>query len=266
MLNNRRALVVLAAALITGVIAVVLAIRWTNHKILESVSPVAVASRDIDAGERLSRDNLRIMPWPRASLVQGSAMSLEALDGRVTSQAITAGEPILEQRLAATGVRPGLSAIIAPGRRAMTVKVNEVIGVAGFALPGSYVDILVTLNHNGEPPISRIVLERIPVLAVAQEHTVKDESKPRVVSAVTLEVTPEQAERLDLARSVGALSMVLRNQIDKEPVLSRGALIADILRAPVSGGGQRNPSPRPESSTGRIEIIRGVQRSSVNQS
>jgi pilus assembly protein CpaB len=266
MLSNRRALAVLAAALFMGVIAVVLAIRWTNHKILESVSPVAVASRDIDAGERLGRDNLRMVSWPLTSLVKGSAISVEALDGRVTSQAITAGEPILEQRLTASGVRPGLSAIISPGRRAMTVKVNEVIGVAGFALPGSYVDILVTLNHNGEPPISRIVLERIPVLAVAQEHTVKDESKPKVVSAVTLEVTPEQAERLDLARSVGSLSMALRNQTDKEPVLSRGALIADILRSPVSGPGQRIPSPRPETSAGRIEIIRGVQRSLVNQS
>jgi pilus assembly protein CpaB len=192
-------------------------------------------------------------------------MSLETLDGRVTLQAITAGEPILEPRLAASGVRPGLSAIISPGRRAMTVKVNEVIGVAGFALPGSYVDILVTLNHNGEPPISRIVLERILVLAVAQEHTVKDERQPKVVSAVTLEVSPEQAERLDLARSVGALSMVLRNQTDKEPVLSRGALITDILRPPVGRETQRIPSPRQESSTGRIEIIRGVQRSLVNQ-
>jgi len=91
MLSNRRALAVLAAAIFMGVIAVVLAIRWTNHKILESVSPVAVASRDIDAGERLGRDNLRMVSWPLTSLVKGSAISVEALDGRVTSQAITAG-------------------------------------------------------------------------------------------------------------------------------------------------------------------------------
>jgi pilus assembly protein CpaB len=266
MVINRRALGVLAGALLAGLIAVGLAMQWANRKISEGLVQVAVAGRNIDAGERLGPDNIRLVSWPRSSRVAGSADSAEALNGRVTSQAITAGEPILEQRLTASGVRPGLSAIISPGRRAMTVKVNEVIGVAGFALPGSYVDILVTLNHNGEPPISRIVLERIPVLAVAQEHTVKDESKPKVVSAVTLEVTPEQAERLDLARSVGALSMVLRNQTDKEPVLSRGALLADILRAPVSGGTQRIPSPRSETSAGRIEIIRGVQRSSVNQS
>jgi pilus assembly protein CpaB len=209
MVINRRALVVLTGALLAGVIAVVLAMQWANRKISEGLTQVAVAGRNIDAGERLSAENMRLASWPRASLVTGSAESTEALNGRVTAQAITAGEPIIEQRLAASGVRPGLSAIISPGRRAMTVKVNEVIGVAGFALPGSFVDILVTLNHNGDPPISRIVLERIPVLAVAQEHTVKDETKPKVVNAVTLEVTPEQAERLDLARSVGTLSMVL---------------------------------------------------------
>lgn len=266
MVINRRALGVLVGALLAGLIAVLLAMQWADRKISEGLIQVAVAGRNIDAGERLGPENMRLASWPRASLVTGSADSTDVLNGRVAVQAITAGEPILEQRLAANGVRPGLSAMIPIGRRAMTVKVNEVIGVAGFALPGSYVDILVTLNHNGDPPISRIVLERILVLAVAQEHTVKDESKPKVVSAVTLEVTPDQAERLDLARSVGALSMVLRNQTDKEPVLSRGALVADILRSPVSGGRERIPSARPETSAGRIEIIRGVQRSSVNQS
>ncbi|MEY3900278.1 MAG: hypothetical protein RI962_1433 [Pseudomonadota bacterium] len=266
MLKNRRSLLVLVGAIVTGLIAVALAVQWTNQKISQSVTQIAVASKDIDAGEKLSRDNMQVMSWPRSSLVRGSAASVEPLDGRVAAQAITAGEPILEQRLAANGVRPGLSAIIAPGRRAMTVKVNEVIGVAGFALPGNYVDILVTLNQTSQPPISRIVLERIPVLAVAQEHTVKDESKPKVVSAVTLEVTPEQAERLDLARSIGALSMVLRNQIDKDPVVSRGALISDIFRAPSGSVNQHLSAPRSETSSGRIEIIRGIQRSSLNQS
>lgn len=265
-MTDRRSMAVLAGAVLTGVVAVVLAMQWTNRKIAGSVTQVVVAAKDIEAGEKLSRDNMRVMDWPRASLVRGASAIVDPLDGRVAAQAVTAGEPILEQRLAASGARPGLSAIIAPGHRAMTVKVNEVVGVAGFALPGNYVDILVTFNHNSEPPISRIVLERILVLAVAQEHTVKDDTKPKVVSAVTLEVTPEQAERLDLARSVGALSMVLRNQTDKNPVASRGALIADILRAPVGGVGQRGLSAKSEQSSSRIEIIRGVQRSSVNPS
>lgn len=265
-MTDRRSLAVLAGAVLTGVVAVVLAMQWTNRKIAGSVTQVVVAAKDIGAGEKLGSDNMRVTEWPRASWVNGASAAVERLDGRVAAQPITAGEPILEQRLAASGSRPGLSAIIAPGRRAMTVKVNEVIGVAGFALPGSYVDILVTLNHSNNPPISRIVLERILVLAVAQDHTVKDESKPKVVSAVTLEVTPEQAERLDLARSVGSLSMVLRNQMDTEPVVSRGALIADIVRAPVANVPQRGSPRSSEPSSGRIEIIRGVQRSVASPS
>ena len=259
MLTQRRSIVILIGAIAAGVVSVVMAMQWTNKKIAGSITQVVVAARDIVPGEKLGPDNMRVMDWPRTSLVRGAAASLQVFDGRVTMQALTAGEPILDQRLAASGSRPGLSAIIAQGRRAMTVKVNEVVGVAGFALPGNYVDILVTLNNNGTPPMSRIVLERILVLAVAQDHTVKDESKPKVVSAVTLEVTPDQAERLDLARSVGSLSMVLRNQMDNGPVASRGALMADITRAPAVSR-RSTDSGMPGSS---VEIIRGVTRTSV---
>jgi len=107
------------------------------------------------------------------------------------------------------------------------VRVNDVVGVAGFALPGNFVDILVNTQAEGDGQnkdgaISKIVLERILVLAVAQEVS-RDDTKPRVVNAVTLEVTPEQAERLDLARSVGTLSLVLRNQVDPRPGVTAGA-------------------------------------------
>lgn len=142
----------------------------------------------------------------------------------------------------------------------MTVKVNEVVGVAGFALPGNYVDVLVTVNHNTSPPTARTVLERVAVLAVAQDHSVKDETKPRVVSAVTLEVTPEQAERLDLARSIGSLSMVLRNQTDNAPVATNGAVVADILRGVRGSPAVREPISREPQGGPSIEIIRGAQR------
>jgi len=259
MTTQRRSIMILLGAIAAGVLSVVMAMQWTNKKIAGSVTHVVVAARDIGPGEKLGSDNMRVMDWPRSSLVRGAAASMQVFDGRVTTQGLTAGEPILDQRLAANGSRPGLSAIITPGHRAMTVKVNEVVGVAGFALPGNYVDILVTLTHNGTPPMSRIVLERILVLAVAQDHTVKDESKPKVVSAVTLEVTPDQAERLDLARSVGSLSMVLRNQIDNGPVASRGAQMADITRMPVAPR-RTMDSAVPGSS---VEIIRGITRTSV---
>lgn len=116
----------------------------------------------------------------------------------------------------------------------MTVRVNDVIGVAGFALPGNYVDILVNTQRDNDnnlardKEISKIVLERILVLAVAQDVG-RDETKPRVVNAVTLEVTPEQAEKLDLARSVGSLSLVLRNQMDPLAASTEGAMKSSLL-------------------------------------
>ena len=157
------------------------------------------------------------------------------LDGRVVKTSITRGEPVLEARLAPVGTKGGLSAVVAEGKRAMTVRVNDVIGVAGFALPGNYVDILVntqdemTRTGTRDHSISKIVLERILVLAVAQEAS-RDDTKPKVVNAVTLEVTPEQAEKLDLARSVGSLSLVLRNQIDPNSAQSVGATKLTLLR------------------------------------
>ena len=130
-------------------------------------------------------------------------------------------------KLAPPGSTGGLSALIAPGSRAITVKVNEVVGVAGFALPGNYVDVLVHAEDENNHPFSRIVLERILVLAVAQD-TNSDPSKPKVVNAVTLQVTPQEAEKLDLARGIGQLSLVLRNQVDGETVLTKGAKVSDL--------------------------------------
>jgi pilus assembly protein CpaB len=144
------------------------------------------------------------------------------------------GEPILESKLAPLGATGGLSAVIAKGNRAMTVRVNDVVGVAGFALPGNYVDIVVNTEDesvkadNVNKSISKIVLEHMLVLAVAQEQG-RDDTKPKVVNAVTLEVTPEQAEKLDLARSVGSLSLVLRNQIDTSLVVTNGSTKKNLL-------------------------------------
>lgn len=262
-MTRRRYMVIFGLSILAGVVSVGMAWQWTNQKIAASVISVVVAARDISAGEKLGADNLKLVDWPRSSSIRGAASSVALLDGRVTSQTLTAGEPILDQRLSPQGSRAGLNAIITPGRRAMTVKVNEVVGVAGFALPGNFVDILVTVNHNNSPPISRIVLERIPVLAVAQDHSIKDETKPKVVSAVTLEVTPDQAERLDLARSVGSLSMVLRNQTDSAPTSSKGAVIADILNGSSVQPLRSISNEARGTAPVRVEIIRGLDRKTV---
>jgi pilus assembly protein CpaB len=201
---------------------------------------------------------------------------------------ILKGEPISESKLAPSGAQPGLSFAIKEGKRAITVRVNDVVGVAGFALPGNYVDILVntvdeTAKAVGEnKTISKIVLEHILLLAVAQE-TSQGEGKPKVVNAVTLEVTPDQAEKIDLARSVGTLSLVLRNQIDEKPVETVGVYKKDLLKriaepeVAVAKPGEakpevktvvkkvtvyRKPSVKAESARTNVEVIRGTAKTS----
>ena len=166
----------------------------------------------------------------------------------------SAASRVIEAKLAPEGTKGGLSAVVDEGKRAMTVRVNDVIGVAGFALPGNYVDIMVNTQDEGsgrsdkDKSISKIVLERILVLAVAQEAN-RDTTKPKVVNAVTLEVTPDQAEKLDLARSVGTLSLVLRNQIDPKPAGTDGATKRTLLRDTEPPGiPWRSPSRRPSPS------------------
>lgn len=264
-MTNRRALVFLLLSLLLGLGSVAVAAKWINQKINGQTTPMVVAAKDIGPGERLEAPLVKVVNWPAGSRVSGSSANSADFLGRVTAYGISAGEPITEQRLAANGAKAGLNAMISPGYRAMTVKVNEVIGVAGFALPGNYVDILVNVQEGQSKPVSKIVLEKIHVLAIAQEHAIKDETKPRIVNAVTLEVTPEQAERLDLARNVGTLSMVLRNQTDQAPVKTRGAVVADVLNGPQTRTPDGSPASRtPSAGPPTIEIFRGLQRTTVS--
>lgn len=282
----------IVVSVIIGLAAVVLASRWVAQQADVSTSQVVVAKTDIDLGARLNPEMLATQNWPTGSVPQGAilAKDKDALlkdpktnEGRVARVSILKGEPISETKLAPAGAQPGLSFAIKEGKRAITVRVNDVVGVAGFALPGNYVDILIntvdeTAKAAGEnKTISKIVLEHILLLAVAQE-TSQGEGKPKVVNAVTLEVTPDQAEKIDLARSVGSLSLVLRNQIDNTPVATVGIYKKDLLkRAPepevvVAQPGEvktvvkkitvyRTP-PKKAELRDQVEVIRGTTKTS----
>ncbi len=234
-MKNRRALTMMALAIVLGLVAVLLASHWLLRQNPAGKGKVVVAAADVSLGQRLSPDMLRLAEWPAESLPEGALRDPLKLSGRVLKTSVLRGEPLSEAKLAPAGTLGGLSALITEGRRAITVRVNDVIGVAGFALPGNYVDIIVSTQQDAgdrtyphSRNISKIVLERILVLAVAQEVG-RDETKPRVVNAVTLEVTPAQAENLDLARSVGSLSLVLRNQVDPQPGVTDGATKLTLL-------------------------------------
>ncbi len=251
-MKNTRALIILAVAVLAGLGAVLLAFRWLSSQNNTKVARVAVAAVELNLGQRISADMVKLVDWPTGSVPEGSYAEADKLDGRVARVSLQRGEPILEAKLAPVGSQGGLSAVIGKGQRAITVRVNDVIGVAGFALPGNFVDIIVnthrdTVNNanNRDQTISKIVLEKILVLAVAQEVN-RDDTKPRVVNAVTLEVTPEQAEKIDLARSVGTLSLVLRNQVDPGESSTTGMTKQDLLEL---GTHARAAAPSPKETS-----------------
>ncbi|PXW89747.1 pilus assembly protein CpaB [Nitrosomonas sp. Nm84] len=231
-MKNTRALLMILVSLLLGLAAVTVAGKWINEQTRVDASTVFVAARDIDAGTRLTPDMLKKTDWPRGSIPVGTFQDIESLQNRVLKSHLVLGEPVLESKLAPIGTSGGLSGVIAEGKRAITVRVNDVIGVAGFALPGNLVDILVSAKDENQKPFSKLVLEQIPVLAIAQDVG-RDDTKPKVVTAVTLEVSPEQAETLDLARSIGTLSLALRNQVDGQHTDTHGRRISDLLKQPV---------------------------------
>lgn len=271
-MKNTRALMMVAVSLIAGFLAILFAARWLNEQGNMMTRKVAVASVDLNLGQQVMPEHVRLIDWPGGSVPSGSFENLEGLKERVTRMSVLRDEPILESKLAPLGTKGGLSAVIADGKRAITVRVNEVIGVAGFALPGNYVDVIVSTRDESkgkdDQSISKIVLEKILVLAVGEVAS-RDETKPKVVNAVTLEVTPQEAEAIDLARSVGQLSLVLRNQIDVKSVPTAG-VTKDVLlgikappapipvvAAPKVKEAKRSPAPRREC----VEIITGRDRS-----
>jgi len=277
-MRNSRAILIIGVALVLALGAVVLAAKWMGEQ-GPAGTRVVVAAADIGQGARILPASLQLTDWPTGSLPPGAITDIKLLEGRIARGEIARGEPVLESKLAPAGTLCGLSSVVASGKRAMTVRVNDVVGVAGFALPGNYVDILVNLAPTNSDlaqnagSISKIVLERILVLAVAQESAV-DDTKPRVVNAVTLELTPDQVEKLDLARSIGSLSLVLRNQVEAQPANTTGATRESVLGlpaaaapAPVRDSAPRTASPapaprQPSAPRDGVLVIRGLDAAS----
>jgi pilus assembly protein CpaB len=233
-MKNLKAITLMVLAVLAGLGAAVFAASWVAERGNIASSKVVVAAMDIELGSKINPQMLTSVDWPTGSIPQGAFTDLKQLQDRVVRTSVGRGEALLERKLMPVGAQGGLSAVIAEGKRAMTVRVNDVIGVAGFALPGNYVDVMLNAQQErskGEAaiPVSLTVLENVLVLAIAQEAS-RDDTKPKVVSAVTLELSLADAEKLDLARSVGTLSLVLRNQLDKSKVATTGISKQDLFK------------------------------------
>jgi len=259
-MKNVKAIALLALAVLAGLAAAVFAANWVAQRGNIASTKVVVAAVDIELGSKINPQMLTVVDWPAGSTPPGAFTDMKELQDRVVRTSVNRGEALLDRKLMPVGAQAGLSAVIAEGKRAMTVRVNDVIGVAGFALPGNYVDVMVNAQHEAAGrdrpmPVSMTVLENVLVLAVAQEAN-RDTSKPKVVSAVTLELSLEDAEKLDLARSVGTLSLVLRNQLDKTTVATSGITKNELFRlkelqTTAMGAAPAAPAPKPVQTAAR---------------
>jgi pilus assembly protein CpaB len=265
-MKNLKAFGLLLLAVVAGLAAAVYAAGWLSRQGNLAASKVVVAAVDIDLGSKVTPQMLSAVDWPSGSVPPGAFKEIKDVQDRVVKVGVNRGEAILDRKLMPPGSQGGLSAVISEGKRAMTVRVNDVIGVAGFALPGNRVDVMVNAQRDagkGEAPVpvSMTVLEHVLVLAVAQEAN-RDETKPKVVNAVTLELSPADAEKLDLARSVGTLSLVLRNQLDKNlvatPGISKQQLFSPGLMTAKLDAPPARPVPVPVPLVRRVSVPAAV--------
>jgi len=245
MMGKWRAIIALALALGIAVLTSVLIYRWLQQKAVpkkvevpvEESVPVAVAVADLPWGTKLSREMIKIVPFFEKSLPEGYFPDVSPLEGRVVIIPLRHNEAIIESKLAPTSITTGgISAIVKPGKRAVAVKGDKVIGLSGFIRPGNRVDVLVTLTdprYKRQRQVTKIVLEDVLVLATGtqMERSGKKgkggEMSP--VDVYTLQVTPEEGEKLALAATQGRLGFALRNATDTETVLTRGATIPKTL-------------------------------------
>lgn len=246
-MRNKRFFFVLAGALIFGLLAAVSVTRYLSsaQAYTKNLNRVAVAKVAIPIGTKIIPEQVMVVQFPPESTPDGSFDSVEKLTGRVAVTNIAPREPITEARLAAEGTAGGLSAVIPEGYRAMTVKVDDVVGISGFIMPGTLVDVVVVIDPAEksmmQDPISKIVLQNIKVLANGQNiDKPQDQREANSVKAVTLLVTPEQAEKLALATSEGKLQLVMRNSIDQGDEQTTG-----INKRALLGGERAMPQPEP---------------------
>lgn len=217
-MNARRFILALAVALtISGLFTYLLSKKVGNGRTKAANRRYVAAAQPLEAGEMLKPANLVLVDWPSSLSVTGAYAKPEDINGRIVLYPLAQNEPILERDLAAAGSGAGLSAKIPDGMRAISLKSDEVVGVAGFLLPGTHVDVLETdrPNSNGAHPDTSTVLQDVEVLAAGQKIEPDPEGKPSSVNVVTLLLKPEDAERVVLASSEGTIHFVLRNGADK---------------------------------------------------
>ncbi len=306
---NKRFLLALAGAVFFGLVSIYSAKIYLEKRVdiakQKEETDVVIAVTDIPLGTKIEPQHIMVVRYPN-ELVPNQAMVQEnEVLGRVTITDVSAKTPLLSRHLAGLGAQPGLSGVTPAGMRAVSVRVDEASSVGGFVAPGTYVDVIAIMQPqlDGAHQVSKVILQKVRVLAGGQQMKNSAEGKPSLVNTVTLEVTPAQAEKLKLAEAEGRLQLSIRNATDLVIETTPGATRRDVLndtnleeRAAIGvrGGASRQPAPMPlppawnigttnpvavappaagsapasstrrsASSTPTVELIEGAKRSRV---
>ena len=235
---------------------------------------VVVAAENLPLGTRLAKEQVKLVGWPAATPVEGSFASIDEVIDRGVIQPIHTNELLTDTKLAPKEAGAGLSPSIPPGMRALSVKVNDVIGVAGFTVPGARVDVVVVVKDQ-DNSMARVVVSNLQVLTAGTRYDIEQakDGKPMPSNVVTLLVTPDQAERISLAQINGSITLVLRNPLDVMPTETNGIRMAGLMgsssTAPIEKP-KRNkvpapaavvaPPPPPPAPRPIVETIRAGKR------
>jgi pilus assembly protein CpaB len=270
-MNTNRLLIGLVVAIVVALLFSTFVYR--QFKQVTNVKPtttqnLVVAAAPLQIGARLDTSNLRVIPWPANQPVAGMFTRIEDCANRATITSLAENEPVLESKLAPKESGVGLPAAIPEGMRAISVAVNEVVGVAGFVGPGTMVDVLVTGQVPGQNnKITRTILENVRVLAAGQKIEQDRDGKPQTVPVITLLVTPDQATALTMGSTEGKIQLALRNTIDTKKNEPAPVLQATLFAAPggikpvvVEHGGKKRALPPPIPQSYTVEVITGNKR------
>jgi pilus assembly protein CpaB len=230
-----RLLVIVLCASLIGLLASFLVYRVVSQVVRtkdDRSENIVVAAANIGLAESITRQHVKLVPWPKAAVPPGAIRSLEDAEGRVVRGSIVAGEPLMEGKLAPQlAGRGGIMPMLVPeGQRGVTIKLDEAMRESGFVMPNSRVDVLVSMpkGSGSSEKIAKVILQDVTVLAAGQTVEMKD-NKPVTNTTVTLALTPQQVERLAVAQSDGKLMLVQRNLRDTEVVRTPGATPSSLL-------------------------------------
>lgn len=232
---NRRFLIALAGAVVFGLLAIFLAQSYVKQRVAQQIAEqetnVVIATADIPLGSQINPQQIAVVKFKKNLVPDGAMLRKEEVIGRVSYSDISSKTVVLAKQLAGLGAQPGLPGIITEGMRSVSVRVDESSGVAGFIAPGTYVDVIAIMNPQleGAKAVSKVILQKVRVLAGGQQMETKKDGKAALVNTVTLELNPAQSEKVKLAEAEGRLQLSIRNATDQDMPKTPGATKRDVL-------------------------------------